>query len=215
MSARTRRPRANTAVSIACFLVAAVILGGCGSLLPSPGPAPHLYTLTPKSTFRDDLPAAAWQLVVEEPTAAGGLATHSIALRTNPIEMQYFASARWSERAPRMVQTLIVESFENTGRIVAVGRETIGLRSDYNLKIEMREFQAEYDTREQAPRVRVRINAKIIAQPRREIIASRTFEQVVTAASTDIEAVIYAFDEALGQVLKGIVEWTLISPGPG
>ena len=204
----TIRRRATAAAG----LMAVAMLTACGSLLPDPGPAPHLYTLTPKSTFRDDLPTAAWQLVVEEPTAAGGLTTHNIALRMDPIELQYFAAGRWTERAPRMVQTLIVESFENTGRIVAVGREAVGLRSDYNLKTELREFQAEYVTPDQAPSVRVRVNAKIIAQPRREIIASRTFEAIVPAASTEMDEVIRAFDAALGRVLKGIVEWALLTP---
>ena len=92
----------------------------------------------------EDLPHVSWQLVVEEPSAAGGLATQRIALRTNLLELDYFAGSRWTEGAPRLVQTLLVESFENTGRIVAVGRQSIGLRSDFNLKSELREFQAEY-----------------------------------------------------------------------
>ena len=54
------------------------------------------------------------------------------------------------------------------------------------------------------------VNAKIIAQPRREIIASRTFEAVVPASSTEMDKVIRAFDAALGRVLKGIVEWALL-----
>ena len=107
----------------------AVALMGCGGLLPNPGPLPTLYTLTPKNTFRDDLPTVTHQLVVEEPRAAGALATQSIAIRTDPVELQYFAGARWTERAPRLIQTLLVESFENTGKIVAVGREAIGLRA--------------------------------------------------------------------------------------
>ena len=114
------------------WLVAALLatLTGCGGLLPNPGPLPTLYTLTPKSTFDEQLPTVGWQLVVEEPRAAGALATQSIAIRTDPVELQYFAGARWTERAPRLIQTLLVESFENTGKIVAVGREAIGLRSD-------------------------------------------------------------------------------------
>jgi ABC-type uncharacterized transport system auxiliary subunit len=54
------------------------------------------------------------------------------------------------------------------------------------------------------------VNAKFIAQPRREIIASRTFEAVVPASSTEMDKVIRAFDAALGRVLKGIVEWALL-----
>ena len=43
-----------------------------------------------------------------------------------------------------MVQTLMVESFDNFRCVVSVGRDTIGLRADYVLKSELREFQAEY-----------------------------------------------------------------------
>ena len=113
------------------------LLAGCGAL-PGGGPPADMFTLTPKNTFDAGLPSVDWQLVVEEPSAAGGLQVQNIALRTRAIELQYFAGARWTERAPRMVQTLLVESFENSGKIVAVGRQTIGLRSDFNLKIELR-----------------------------------------------------------------------------
>ena len=110
-----------------------------------------------------------------------------------------------------MVQTLLVESFENTGRIVSVGRQAIGLRSDFNLKTELREFQAEYLGGARVPEVRVRINAKIIQQPRQMIMVSRSFEQVVAAKGANMSAIITAFDEALGNVLKDLVEWTLRS----
>ncbi len=197
--------RCLTAVALA------TVLGGCGGLLPDPGPPPTLYTLTPKSTFRDDLPTSTRQLVVEEPRAAGALATQSIAIRTDPVELQYFAGARWTERAPRLIQTLLVESFENTARIVAVGREAIGLRSDYNLRSDLREFQAEYEDPDSPPLVRVRINAKLIRQPRREIVASQTFEHTARATGVSTRAAIIAFDEALGKVLRRVVEWTLMT----
>ncbi len=189
--------------------VLAVSLAACEGLLPGGGPPPDLYTLTPKSTFRADLPSVGWQLVVEEPVAAGGLNISRIALRSKPTNLNYFAGSQWTERAPRMVQTLLVESFENSGRIVAVGRQAIGLRSDFNLKSELREFQAEYRNEGQAPLVRVRLNAKIIKQPRRDIIASKNFESTAEARSMTMDDVIQAFDDCLGKVLRRTVEWTL------
>ena len=39
-----------------------------------------------------------------------------------------------------MVQTLLVESFENTGKIVAVARKATDIRADYVLKTDLREF---------------------------------------------------------------------------
>ena len=189
-------------------------LSGCEGLIPTlAGPPPNLYTLTPKNTFADRLPSVPWQLVVEEPLASGGLNVDRIALRATATELKYFARVRWTERAPRMVQTLLVESFENSGAIVAVGRKAIGLRSDYNLITELREFQAEYFTPDGVPTIRVRLNAKLVKQPRRAIVASRTFEAAVKSEGKDIRLIIGAFDQALGKVLRHTVEWTVKRPG--
>lgn len=185
------------------------LLAGCGFGEIIAGPAPNLYNLTPKSTYERNLPNVEWQLVIEEPRAAGGLDSKRIALRPAPTEIKYFAEARWTERAPKMLQTLLVESFENTGKIVAVGRQAIGLRSDYNLKTDLREFQAEYFDAS-VPTIRVRINAKIVTQPRQTIIASQSFEAQVRAASTAMPDVVTAFDSAFGRVTRHLVEWTLL-----
>ena len=189
------------------FLLA---LAGCGSVVDNlVAEPPDLFTLTPKNTFDQDLPKVSWQLVVEEPTASGGLNTTRIARRSNPTELTYFAEAAWTDRAPEMVQTLLVESFENSAAIVAVGRKAIGLRSDFDLKTELREFQAEYDNGQGLPLIRVRLNAKLIKQPRRQIVAFENFEAVQRAAGPGMEQVVLAFDEALGKVLRQVVQWSL------
>ncbi len=208
--ALTTRPRGRRGVAAGAAVALALAVAGCGGVIQElTGPPTDLYTLTPKSTFTTGLPQVAWQLVVEEPIASGGLNVQRIALRTHPTELKYFAQANWTERAPRMVQTLLVESFENSGAIVAVGRQAIGLRSDYNLKSELREFQAEYMDGARVPTVRVRLNAKLIRQPQRTIIGSRNFEAVQQATGTDMRSIVAAFDDALGKVLRQTVEWTL------
>lgn len=190
---------------------AAAPLAGCGGLLPQATPS-NLYTLSPKTTFIADLPRVDWQLVVEEPYAAGGLDTHKIAIYTNPYEVKYYAEARWAERAPRMVQTLLVESFENTGRIVSVGRQSVGLRSDFNLKSELREFQAELkDGPQGVPEVFVALHSKLIAQPRQQIVAAANFSRRTKAKDAAILSVVAAFDEALGNVLRETVQWALMT----
>ncbi len=205
--------RSARAVRLGAVLALALLVPGCGgNLLGLPeGPAPDIYTLTPKSTFDNDLPKVKWQLVVDQPTAARGLDTDRIALHPEPTEIKYYAGARWTDRAPDMVQTLMLESFENTGKIVAVGRQTIGLRSDFNLVSDLREFQAEYTKGNDIPSVRVRINVKIVKQPRQQIIASNNFERVVEAKGPSVNDVVLAFDDALGKVLRRVVEWTLVT----
>ncbi len=200
-------------------LFLSLLLSACVEL-PGSGDPSRLYVLTPKSTFPENLPTVNWQLLVEVPISAAGLNTARIAARHSPIELNYIGSANWTDFAPRMVQTLLVESFENSGRIVGVGREAIGLRSDYLLKTEVREFQAEFtavksssvqanNTSGGRPVVRVRLNAKLIKMPRRSIIASRTFEHVVESNDNTMDSIISAFDDSLGKVLKEVVVWTL------
>ena len=58
----------------------------------------------------------------------------------------------------------------------------------------------------------VRINAKMIKMPQRIIVAGEDFERKAPAADDTLEAVVNAFDEALGKVLKELVIWTLEAP---
>jgi cholesterol transport system auxiliary component len=193
------------------LLILFILIPGCNPL-KLPGPPPDLYNLTPKSTFDEGLPEVRKQLIIEEPVAAGGLDTSRMALRPHATQLQFYADARWTERAPKMVQTLLVESFENTNKIISVGRQSIGLRSDFTLKTELREFQVEQSPDSENMSVRVRINAKLVQQPTRVIIGSQSFEYAREAPSdSTMDEIVVAFDIATGKVIKRLVEWTLLN----
>ncbi len=207
MTGTIGRPRTPIlAAGITLFL--ALAAGGCGSVIPGAASVPpRLYQLTPKSTYSKKLPKADWQLIVETPVAAASLNTNRIAVRRDPITLGYYERAVWTDLAPSLVQTLLIESFENTGKIVAVGRESVGLRSDFILKTELREFQAE--TASGTPVVHVRVIAKLVQMPQRTIIAWTSEDHKIPADGESMNAIVGAFDEALGKTLKRIVEWTL------
>jgi cholesterol transport system auxiliary component len=200
LSAPLLRPAALTAV---------LALAACQSLIPGASrDPPRLYELSPKSTFDPNLPRVRSQLVVETPESASGLQTSRIAVKQKPTTLDYYARSEWTDLAPRLVQTKLIESFENSGKIVSVGREGSGLRSDYILKSELRHFEAQlYDTKK--PLVRVVINVKLVKMPAREIIANRPFERTVEVETADIDKLVLGFDEALGGVLKRVVEWSI------
>lgn len=195
-------------VSVA--IAGALALSACALPDLGSGPPPDLYVLSPKSTFSDDIPTVTWQLVVEEPSTAKGIDTDRIAIAPSPLEVKYFGGSRWADRAPRMMQQLLIQSFENTKKIVSVGRQSIGLRSDFVLKTELREFQAE-KTPEGGTVVRVRMNVKLVRPALGQIVASESFEWVDAAASENVPDIVKAFDEAVGKVLKRSVTWTLKS----
>lgn len=208
MSGVPRRFRRREALRLIAGSLAAAPIAACG-ILPEVSKPLDLFTLTPKTTFGEPPPKVNWQLVVERPVAAAGIDSSRIALQKDPYQLQYFARSAWTDNAPSMVQTLLIESFENSGAIVAVGREAIGLKPDYLLKTDLREFQAYYDGENPVPDVWVRIIAKVVKMPERRIIATSVAESRVTAAGSKFTDVVDAFDTALGDVLKRVVIFTL------
>ncbi|CAD0186897.1 ABC-type uncharacterized transport system, auxiliary component [Ruegeria sp. THAF57] len=201
---------------IRSFLTALAIvsLAGCTGLgtLQQASKPNDLYLLTPKSTFSSSLPRVQRQIVVEEPSATAAVNTDQIAIQPTPLQVQYLSRARWVDRAPLIVQTLLVESFENSGKVAAVGRSTVGLRADYVVVPDLREFQgivvSETDN-SSTVRVEVRMNIKIIDEFEDKIIASSSFQENVVAASDQTEDLVTAFDVALGKTMRDAVEWSI------
>jgi cholesterol transport system auxiliary component len=193
-------------------LAATLLLGGCELIKAAEEPT-DLYTVTPKSTFDPDMPAVLWQLAVEVPNAAANLGTSRIAIAQSPTSSDYYSKTAWTDRAPLMVQTRIVDSFENSKKIVAVARETIGLRANYVLQSDLRNFEAMYFYGG-TPIVHVRIVAKLVRMPDRQIIGIGTFERCVRARADKVPKVVEAFDQALGSVMKRLVAWTLKTAPP-
>jgi cholesterol transport system auxiliary component len=196
-----------------------ILLGGLAlatgcNILPKVQDPTTLYTLTPKTTFPPDLPSVHWQLVVELPTAAAGIDSSRIAVTHNPFTLEYYGKAAWTDNATGMVQSLLVESFERTGKIVAVGAESAGLRPDYILQTDLREFQANYRNKDPNPTVVVRMNAKLVAMPQRRIIGAITSEKSVKATGSKFEDVLTAFDDAMGHVLREVVVFALTTSAP-
>lgn len=196
------------------ILGAAGLLGlpltACERFVPGASAPAQLYRLTPKSAFDNAVPSVDWQLVVEPPTAPAALNSTRISRMPTPTKLDYFARSNWTDRAPQMIQGLALESFSNSGRIVAVGRESVGLRPDFVLKSELREFQAEYFATA-TPSVRVRIDAKLVQMPRRAIVAAESFEALAPAEADRMQDIVAAFDDALGKVLQDLVQWCLVT----
>lgn len=197
----------------AALAVAVMLLSGCQLIQAAEEPT-DLYQVTPKSTFDPNLPSVRWQLAVEVPVAAANLNTGRIAIAQSPTSFDYYAKTAWTDRAPLMVQTRIVDSFENSRKIMAVARESIGLRANYVLQPDLRNFEAMYFYGG-TPIVHVRIVAKLVQMPDRQIIGEATFERCVRSRADKVPKVVEAFDQALGSVIKRLVAWTLTTPPPG
>ena len=173
-----------------------------------------LYTVTPKSTFDPDLPAVYWQLAVEAPVAAASLNTGRIAIAMTPTSTDYYAKVAWTDRAPLMVQTRIVDSLqEATRKIVAVVARVDRAACQLPAAARPAQFRGDVLLRPAADRAGAH-HRQAGAHARSPDHRVASFERCVRARADKVPKVIEAFDQALGSVMKRLVSWTLRTPPP-
>src|SRR5690606_12992198 len=103
----------------------------------------------------------------------------------------------------------LVEAFEDSGKIAAVGRwggGTGGERSDFSLVLEVRAFETDYGRG--APEAVIEVQARLNHR-RGEGFATRRFRQAVAGTSPQIPDMVAAFGEALSALSTDVVGWTL------
>jgi cholesterol transport system auxiliary component len=181
-----------------------LMTSGCFGL----GAAPRRFRLTNPTGAAADVPAVDWSLEIDQTIADAGIDTTRIAqLGANGLELQYYADSEWPSKAADLFNTLLLQSFVDSGKIPRVGDRNSGLRSDFVLKTVLRDFQAEAA----APNVKVTVTASLVQLPRRIQAGAERFQSIGPAASGNVEDVVRAFDKALDRVLRDLVAWTLVT----
>jgi len=191
--------------------VPGLALAGCSGLL-GPSEAPKLYVLKPKLAVAGADAKVPWALSIASPDANAGLDSERIAIVRPPARLDYYADAAWSDRLPALLQDVLLEAFEASGRIDAVSRDTNGAHADYILAVDVRDFEARYDQPDGAPVAVVRLDVKLLSALKRDIVARFDAAEEVPATQNSVDAAVEALDAALTNALTKIVAWALDPP---
>jgi cholesterol transport system auxiliary component len=157
------------------------------------------YDLTPAEGFAAR--AGRGQLAVLLPDATLPADSDRIVVRTNPQSVAYLSGAQWADKLPSLIQSRLIESFQNAHLLRAVGRP--GMRADFSLQTGIRRF--ELDAARSA--AIVEISAQIIG-PSGRIVGGRIFAANVPTPPSDPAVIASALDAALAEVMREIVIWT-------
>jgi cholesterol transport system auxiliary component len=187
-------------------ILLALTLTGCSGLLAPSGAPPKIYTLSAPREFASNAPEASWQLLIAMPAAVNDVNTTRIAIIPAPSRMDYYADVTWADRPPAMLQELLLQSFDRSGRIAAVQRQSGGLKSDFLLATEIEDF--EVDNAAAEPSTHIRVSARLVRSRDRAIVATRNFDATVPSGNS-FDGAIAAFDSGLQSVLPQMVDWTL------
>jgi len=162
-----------------------------------------VYDLTAPTQFAAINRTARGQLIVAEPTALIALETRRFLIRPNPSDEPTFAKAEWSDNVPKLLQTKIIQTFENAGLSQAVSRPAEGLAADKQLALDIRKFQISTSPE---PTAEVEFAAKIVSDQGR-ILSAKVFRASAPAKALNAASAAAALDQAFGQCATELVIW--------
>ncbi|WP_107991389.1 ABC-type transport auxiliary lipoprotein family protein [Breoghania corrubedonensis] len=199
------RTIAGAARRSAAVALVAVAVSGCAAI--SGGSAPRdIYTLGAPRDFGAKPHRSNAQILIAAPRTLAALDTDNIAVVSDDISMSYFGGSAWSDRVPRLLQSKIIEAFQNSGGVRAVGQPGEGLLIDYQIATDIRAFQLAVDGGRVA---RVEFSAKIINDRNGKVLASRTFQADQRASGDTVGDAVAAINRATDKCLVDLVNWTL------
>lgn len=185
--------------------VVGLSLTGCAAVIGG-SDAPDIYSLSaPRTVAKAGRPSGA-QLLIPAPHAIAALDTENIAVVTDGISITYYGGAAWSDRVPKLLQRKVIETFQNSDGVRAVGQPGEGLLIDYQVALDIRSFQLDVDGQRVAT---VEFAAKIINDRNGRVLATRTFRAEAPASSDQTADAVAAIDRAAEKCLVDLVQWTL------
>lgn len=194
-------------VSLTTAGLLSLLLAGCGSI---GGPKTEVKVYSPATAVTADAswPKADWSLSVGVSAANAMLDSPRIVVRPSANVVQTYKGARWADNAPDLLQTAVIEAFEDSGRVGSVTRFGGGsVRGDYGLWLEVRQFESVYEGG--APQAVVEVQARLVKLHGGGLVATRRFRQAVPGRTPEVDDIVAAFGEAMSALSTDLVGWTL------
>lgn len=195
-SRRMFRHRGSVAILLTAFLA------GCGTTTPLD--TFNLSTPQPMVTVpkRKNL-----QLLIPGPAALKALDSENIVVSSAPGSIEYLKGAQWGDRLTNIVQSRLVQAYENTSAFGGIGRPGDGLAINYQVLTDLRMFVIQAYTSPQTAVVEMAV--RLLSDKTGEVRATRVFRTAIPVTGTSNAAYVKALDKAFDQTVNEIVSWTI------
>ncbi len=183
-------------------ILLAALLAGCGTTTPLDtfnlsAPQPGVTAPSRKNT----------QLLVPTPTALKALDSENIVVSSAPGSIEYLKGAQWGDRLTNIVQSRLVQAYENTGVFGGIGRPGDGLAINYQILTDVRMFGIQAYA---SPKLAVvELAVRLMNDKSGEVRATRVFRTAIPVSGTTNAAYVKALNAAFERTASEIVSWTV------
>ncbi len=163
------------------------------------------YELTAPSEFPDIPALPSGQLMVSPPTTIVALDTQRIMLRSAAGLVPAFDNFRYGDSIPLIVQSRLLQGFENAGYPQA-GSDTSGISGDFQLLVNIRKFELATIGE---PTAEVALMAKLLDSGGMVIDAKLFAASTPVGDITKPEVIAAGIDSAFGKAATELIVWSL------
>lgn len=186
-------------------ILCATLLSGCVSRLLT-SPPPVTYDLAGLQTTPAVKGRTQAQVLVPEPFALQTLASQRIVVTRGPL-VAYYPNAQYPDTLPRLVQSRVIQAFEKSKGVRAIGRPGEGLSIDYQLLTNIRTFA--FNVTPSGRFAEIQIFVQIMNDRTGKVVESKLFNASVPVAEDTAPAAVLGLDAALDQILAEMVAWAV------
>ncbi|MCL7998183.1 ABC-type transport auxiliary lipoprotein family protein [Brucella sp. 21LCYQ03] len=186
-------------------LLLTTMLAGCGTTTPL-----DTFSLSaPQQVKGTSVSRKNLQILVPSPNALKALDSENIVVNTAPGAIEYLKGAQWGDRLPNLVQSRLVQAYENAGVFGGVGRPGDGLAINYQILSDLRVFSIQAYGSQRAAVVEIAV--RLMNDKNGEVRSTRVFRAATPVSGTSNGEYVRALDKAFDQVASEIVSWTISS----
>lgn len=186
----TRRPSYKT---ILAFVLPALLLTGCGSMLNDGRAAPTVWWLEPANLSR----AAPLPPIEVELTVVPGLDSDRILTLGNDAQLNHLAGALWPEHLPDWLPSLVRRSLETAPRASA--------GTTCSLSLEVRRFWVRLDGADRAQTVDFSVSAQVVCGEGTPP-AKHRLRSTKTVGDHRLPEIVDAFQDSFEDVMQQLAE---------
>lgn len=194
------------------LLSATLLLTSCVRVFPEGGAPDEIVLLTP--TLRPEQiqgQPVSWQLLVADPATEAQYDTDRIAVLNNHFEIDYMADMVWAASLPTVLQSFLIQEFEDSHKIMGVGKADSGIAARYILRTEIRDFQLDASHEKDGLIVHLTLSVKLLDLKNNRIVGFHVLEQKIPLSARDSGSLLRAFNTGLNALGAELVQWVLIT----
>jgi phospholipid/cholesterol/gamma-HCH transport system substrate-binding protein len=164
----------------------------------------HVFDLSAAREFPKITKIPQGQLVVPEPEVLGKLFNDDIQVRAASGGQAETFAGKWPDALSRVLQSRVIQSFENANVLKVLGRQPEGLKIDYQLLIDLRSFQV---LTSPTPTAEIDFSAKIVADSG-QILGARLFRATAPADIATEATAAASLNNVFTTAATDLVVWT-------